>query len=104
MEIEANVKGKTTHNRTALKNLRASGRVVESGAGSKGHPLHYDLARTREQEPQNRMSTGDVLVPERLESSRVLAKERENGGDNLPKWRFGVGSNPLSPLEPRRGR
>ena len=48
-EIEANVKGKTVHKRTALKNLCASGRVVESEAGSKGNPLRY---RTREQELQ----------------------------------------------------
>jgi hypothetical protein len=51
-EIEANVKGKTAHKRTALKNLCASGRVVESGAGSKGDPLRYDLAGIREQESQ----------------------------------------------------
>jgi hypothetical protein len=44
-EIEANVKGKTVHKRTALKNLCISGRVVESGAGSKGDPLRYTMSR-----------------------------------------------------------
>jgi len=52
VEIEAHVKGRTAHKCTALKNLCASGRVVESGAGSKGDPLRYDLAKTREQESQ----------------------------------------------------
>jgi len=48
-EIEANATGKTVHKRFALKSLLATGRVVESGAGSKGDPLRY---RTREQESQ----------------------------------------------------
>lgn len=52
VEIEAHVEGRTAHKRTALKNLCASGRVVESGAGSKGDPLRYDLAGAREQESQ----------------------------------------------------
>jgi hypothetical protein len=30
------------------------------------------------------MNTGDILVPERLKPSRVLAKQGENGGGNLP--------------------
>ncbi len=51
-EIEANTKGKTIHKRSALKSLLATGRVVESGAGSKGDPLRYNLAGTREQEWQ----------------------------------------------------
>jgi hypothetical protein len=48
-EIEANAKGKTVHKRSALKSLLATGRVVETGAGSKGDPLRY---RIREQESQ----------------------------------------------------
>ncbi len=47
VKIEAHVEGRTAHKRTALKNLCATGRVVESGAGTKGDPLRY---RTREQE------------------------------------------------------
>jgi hypothetical protein len=49
VEIEAHVKGKTVRKRSALKRLLAAGRVLESGAGSKGDPLRY---RTREQESQ----------------------------------------------------
>jgi len=45
VEIEAHVKGKTAHKRTALKNLCASARVIESGAGSKGEPLRYTMSR-----------------------------------------------------------
>lgn len=50
------------------------------------------------------MNTGDILVPERLKPSRVLAKQCENGGNNLPHGRFGVGTNLLSPLESCRGK
>jgi len=52
VEIEAHVKGRTAQKRTALKNLCARGRVAESGAGSKGDPLLYDLAGAREQGSQ----------------------------------------------------
>lgn len=52
VELEARVGGRTAHMRTALKNLCVSGRVVQSGAGSKGDPLRYDLFGRREQESQ----------------------------------------------------
>jgi len=52
VEIEAHVRGKTAHKRMALKSLCTTRKVVESGAGSKGDPLRYDLARTRGQESQ----------------------------------------------------
>lgn len=45
VEIEAYVKGKTVHKRSALKSLLATGRVVESGAGSKGNPIRYTMSR-----------------------------------------------------------
>ena len=44
VEIEAHIKGRTTHKRTALKNLCTIGKVVRDGAGFKGDPLQYSLA------------------------------------------------------------
>jgi hypothetical protein len=41
VEIEAHVEGRTTLKRLAMKNLFALGKVVESGAGSKGNPFRY---------------------------------------------------------------
>ncbi len=41
VEIEARVEGRTAHKRTALKNLCTIGKVVLSGAGSKGKPPRY---------------------------------------------------------------
>jgi hypothetical protein len=41
VELEAYVKGRTAHKRTALKNLCTTGKVVSSGAGSRGNPLRY---------------------------------------------------------------
>ena len=41
VELEAHVRGRTAHKRTALKNLCTTGKVVLSGAGSKGNPLRY---------------------------------------------------------------
>jgi hypothetical protein len=52
VEIESHVEGKTARKRTALKNLCTMGKVIESGKGSKGDPLRYDLAGRREQESQ----------------------------------------------------
>jgi len=54
VEIEAHVEGKTARKRTALQSLCTTGKVVESGKGSKGNPLRYDLAGRREQESQKR--------------------------------------------------
>jgi hypothetical protein len=50
-EIEANVRGKTACKRTALKNLCASGKVVESGEGCKGNLLRYELREQRITKP-----------------------------------------------------
>jgi len=50
-EIETNVKGKTAHKRTALKNLCASGKVVESGEGCKGNLLRYELREQESRKP-----------------------------------------------------
>jgi hypothetical protein len=91
VQIEDQVEGKTTRLRKALKSLRAAGRLSESGAGTKGDPLRYELnsvggvqagsdtkkfvdsgshatAGTREQESQNgaenRINPDNILVPE----------------------------------------
>jgi hypothetical protein len=45
-EIEAHVEGRTVHKRAALKELRANGRVVQSGRGTKGDPFGYRPAES----------------------------------------------------------
>jgi hypothetical protein len=41
VEVESHVKGRTAHKRAALKNLCITGKVMLSGAGSKGNTLRY---------------------------------------------------------------
>jgi hypothetical protein len=41
VELEGHVIGRTAHKRAALKNLCTTGKVVLSGASSKGNPLRY---------------------------------------------------------------
>jgi hypothetical protein len=102
VQIEAHVEGKTKHKRTALKTLSAAGRVSESGAGTKGDPLRYELSQkaknqaregseqivdscsqvyteTREQQSEKKLepnvNTNEILVP-------VVSRERQDDADS----------------------
>ena len=44
-QIEARVEGKTKHKRAAIKQLVEAGKIVESGAGTKGQPFRYVVAQ-----------------------------------------------------------
>jgi len=102
-QIENSVEGKTKHKRTAIRALAEVGRIVESGAGTKGSPFRYELSLPNPvmselpEAPRAVAARQDELVSScslHMQGSREQESMREGEGDSSTEDKVVPGFDP----------